>query len=531
MKHLALLFLLFTTSITLNGQESLTKQQWQEDLRFLEKTVNSEFPFLFKKVEKEHWNNEVEKFYASIPDLEDHEIKVGLTRMVSLFKYGHTQIPFGTVSENRVLPVNLYHFKDGVYVEGTFKEHSEILGAKLLKIGNVAVEEALKMIRPVVPVENDSYFRAYGLRFLTAPNVLHAQGVIPSLTEKISLTFEKDGKELEYELPTISTDELSRDYGFTIPNEKWTSVREQGSTPLYLKELNSSYFYFEYLPESKILYARQSSVFNHEKESIKEFYNRLFEFIDNNEISKLIYDVRLNGGGNNFNNKQFIQGIMARPKINAHGKFIFIIGRNTFSACQNLTNEIENYTNAIMIGEPTAENKNFFGDNKKVTLPNSKMNAYLSFAWWQDKAPWDGAEATTPQFLKEPTFEEYRTNQDPVVDFAMNNDFEAFIPNPMEHFTKLFVDGEMEQLKTDANRIVKDPLYAHIPFENEFIQVGRTMLFQEQYESAAFLYGMFTENFPENADMWEGLGKALKGMGNTTEAEKALGKAKALKEK
>ncbi len=526
-----LVLALITCSGIALAQEKVTPEQWQEDLRFLQETVHSDFPFLFKKVEKETWDAEVEKLYAQIPELEAHEVKAGLTRMVSLFEYGHTQITFGTVSEGKVLPVNLYHFPDGIYVEGTQKAYRGILGAKLLKVGNFAVEEALKMIRPVVPVENESYFKAYGLRFLTAPAVLHAQGVIPQYSEKVTLTFEKDGKKMEYALPTISIDELSRDYGFTIPNEEWVSVREEGSTPLYLKQLNDSYFYFEYLPASKTLYARQSSVFDHEKEKIKDFYARLFEFIDNNEIDKLIYDVRLNGGGNNYNNKQFIQGLMARPEINSHGKFIYIIGRRTFSACQNLTNEIENYTNAIMLGEPTAENKNFYGDAKKVTLPHSKINAYLSFAWWQDKPQWENADATTPQFQKEMTFEEYRANRDPLLEFAMDNDFKTFIINPMDHFTQLFIAGKMEQLKTDADRILKDPLYAHIPFNKEFKQVGRNLLFQGQYEGAAFVYGMSAEHYPDDAEMWEGLGKAYKALGKEEEAKGAFAKAAALTKK
>jgi len=332
-------------------------------------------------------------------------------------------------------------------------------------------------------------------------------------------------------LKSIPYGDVSRDYGFTIPNESWIGVRAEGETPLYLKHLNEKYYYFEYLPESKTVYVRQSSVFNHETEALAEFYERLFEFIDTNEVQKLIYDVRLNGGGNNYNNKPLIQGIMARPNINTKGKFIYIIGRQTFSACQNLTNEIENYTNAIMIGEPTAENKNFYGDAKKTTLPNSKMNAYLSFAWWQDKAPWENADATFPQVFIEPTFAEYSTNQDPVLDMAMNYDFDSFLTNPMDHFTKLFIAGEMEQLKTDATRIVKDPVYAHIPFDKEFKQVGRNMLFQEQFEGAAFLYGMFVEYYPEDPDMWEGLGTALKALGQNKEAEAAIAKAKTLTEK
>lgn len=523
----SVLFLLMATASF--AQETLAAVEWQEDLRFLQKTVHSDYPFLFKKVEKEKWDAEVEKLYAEIPNLADHEIKVGLTRMVALFEYGHTQIPFGTVSEEKVLPINLYHFKDGIYVEGTQKAHSKILGAKLLKVGNFSVEEALEMIRPVVPVENESYFKAYGLRFLGAPTVLHAQGVIPEISEEITLTFEKDGKELKYTLPTIAIDDLSWGYGFTIQNEEWVGVRDQGSTPLYLKQLNDSPFHFEYLPESKILYARQSSVFDDEKEKVTEFYNRLFEFIDNNEIDKLIYDVRLNGGGNNYNNKPFIQGIMARPEINTQGKFFYIIGRRTFSACQNLTNEIENYTNAIMIGEPTAENKNFYGDTKTVTLPNSKINAYLSFAWWQDKPHWENADATAPHFQKEMTFEEYLNNQDPVLELAMNYDYETLIVNPMDHFTKLFMAGEMEQLKSDSARIIKDPMYSHIAFEEEFIKVGAYFLSMKQHEGALTLYGMFTESYPKNPVLWEGLGKAYEALGKTKEADEAFAKVKSLK--
>ena len=62
----------------------------------------------------------------------------------------------------------------------------------------------------------------------------------------------------------------------------------------------------------------------------------------------------------------FIKGIMARPTINKRGNFFYIIGRDTFSACQNLTNEVSRYTEAVIVGEPNAENINFYGDTKPI---------------------------------------------------------------------------------------------------------------------------------------------------------------------
>ena len=70
------------------------------------------------------------------------------------------------------------------------------------------------------------------------------------------------------------------------------------------------------------------------------------------------------------------------------GKLFVLIGRRTFSAAQNLTNELDNYLPVIFVGEPTGENINFMGDNRPVTLPRSGLTFYLSWAWWQDKPQW-----------------------------------------------------------------------------------------------------------------------------------------------
>ena len=153
----------------------------------------------------------------------------------------------------------------------------------------------------------------------------------------------------------------------------------------------------------------------------------------------------------------------------------------------------------------------------------------MSFAWWQDKPQWENAAATTPHYEEVMTFEQYRTNQDPVLDLALSIGLEDELINPMDHLTQLFVEGKMEQLKIDSVQIINDPKYQHIPFEAEFSKVGKLLLDQGQHEGAAFLYGMFIENYPKNADFWQGLGTALKALGKQEEADNAFAKAESLK--
>lgn len=54
------------------------------------------------------------------------------------------------------------------------KEYENALGAKVLEINKISIEEVLQRIAPVIASENDQYFKAYGLNSLRIPEVLHA---------------------------------------------------------------------------------------------------------------------------------------------------------------------------------------------------------------------------------------------------------------------------------------------------------------------------------------------------------------------
>ena len=524
MKSIITLLIISLTTVVTLAQSSLTAKQWQEDLRYLQKHVHAEYPFLFKKVTAEKFDAEADKLYNAIPTMKEHEIRVGFSRMVSLFGYGHTQIPFSSVAKNGILPINLYHFNDGIYIEGVHKDHKAALGAKVLKIGDTPIDKALALVKPVVPVENDFYYKAYGIRFLGTPEVLHAQGVISELTDSVRFTLEKNGKTFEYAFPTIAYKDKPKHFNFTLPTDNWITARQTDKTPLYLKHHADLWYYFDYMEDSKTLYVKQSSVFNHEKESLADFYKRLFEFIDANPIDKLIYDVRLNGGGNNYNNLALIKGLMARPKVNTRGKFFYIIGRDTFSACQNLTNEITRYTEAILVGEPTAENVNFYGDTRPVKLKNSELTAYLSYAWWQDRAAWENSDSSLPNIAADMSFSQYVNNEDPALESIMSFEDNGFILDPLEHLTLLFSQQKFAQLKTDAGKIAQSPHYKYYDFEKEFSKAGDRLMSIGETQGGVFVYELITENYPKSTGAWYALANGYEEMKLVEKATDAYAK-------
>ena len=497
-----------TTASVNNSIEKLSAADWQADLRFLQETVHKDYAFLFKKVTADDFDAAVDKLYKAMPGMEIHQRIAGIARIVSSFKYGHTsmgwrQSPF----KYHVAPVNFYWFSDGLYAEGADKNYASIVGAKLVKVEGVPVMQALEAVKPLVPSENDEYFKAYGLDFIAIPEALHAQGITKELKTTVTYTFEKDGKSFDQTITALEGFHMPRDYGFTTPGADWLSGRDQKTTPYYLKNINKNYYY-EYLPDSKTVYVRQSQVLDDKEETIAAFYKKVFEFIDKNDVDKMVIDVRLNGGGNNYKNKPVITGIVECKKINKPGKLFVIIGRRTFSACQNLVNEFSNYTNALFVGEPTAENINFYGDTRKVELPNTGIPVFLSFAWWQDKPQWENADWLAPQLAVDMSFEEYKTNKDPVLEACLNFNDKDVVLDPVARLKELFIGGKMDEVEKEATKMVADTKYRYYNFETKFNDAGYNMLNGNQTDAALFVFQLNTKLFPGSANAWDSFAEA-----------------------
>ena len=527
MKQL-LLTLLFCWTLGATAQTALTAADWQTDLRFLQNTVHQDYPFLFKKVTATDWDAAVETLHGEIPTMQPHEILAGFARIVAMFGYGHTDLSWSrSPVQGHILPLNLYWFSDGIYVEGCRKDYADALGARILKVEGVPVEKVLEAIRPLQPVENEQYFKAYGLDFLLIPEALHAQGITKTLKKTITLQLERDGKTFEKTFDAVPTFRFPRKYGFVASDSDWLSVRDQTATPYYLKNLDKIY-YFEYLPEQKTVYVRHSQIQDEKDEPIPAFYQRLFDFVEKNDVERLVLDVRLNGGGNNYKNKPIVTGLIRCEKINQPGKVFVLIGRRTFSACQNLVNELHTYTNAIFVGEPTGENINFYGDNRRVELPKTKIPVFLSFAWWQDKPQWENADWLAPHIAVEPSFDDYRSNRDPVLAAALDFSAEGMVLDPIGYLKELFMAKKLDELKAKAVEMVADPRYRFINFENEFNQNGYNLLNGGQLEPALYVFQLNTELFPDSANTWDSLGEACWKAGKKDNAVECYKKAIAL---
>ncbi|HYO91471.1 MAG TPA: tetratricopeptide repeat protein, partial [Pyrinomonadaceae bacterium] len=280
-------------------------------------------------------------------------------------------------------------------------------------------------------------------------------------------------------------------------------------TPLWLKDPENLYW-FEYLEDSKTVYVQYNGVADKEKESIADFSKRLFAFVESHPVERLILDLRRNGGGNNFLNKPLLLGLI-KSKIDERGKFFTIIGRRTFSAAQNFVNELEKYTNTIFVGEPTAENVNFYGDAARIQLPNSGLVVRASTLWWQNMDPRDKRQWTGPQVAAELTSEDYRTNNDPALKaiFAYRDRreladllMEALSANDLALAAKWFREYRA------------DPANAYLNIEGSMNSFGYRLMGMNRLTQAIEIFKLNVEAYPQSANVYDSLGEAYLKNGN-----------------
>src|SRR6202042_1773977 len=103
-------------------------------------------------------------------------------------------------------------------------------------------------------------------------------------------------------------------------------------------------YWFEYLPAADVVYFQFNAVRDHPAETFAAFCDRLFGFIEDRQVGRLVIDMRWNGGGNTLLTTQFLHHLIASKRLGRRGALFVIIGRLTFSAAQNTGTAIERET-------------------------------------------------------------------------------------------------------------------------------------------------------------------------------------------
>jgi len=392
--------------------EGLSREErWRFDLDYLVRRMEKVHYNLYAKVSREKFQQAVDDLKTKIRSLKDDEVEAGVQSILALVGDGHTSIDWesrhgqGKAARPRY-PVDYYLYKEGLYVRGAAPELAEIVGGKVLRIGTVSAEKALEAVAPLCSRDNSMGIKLQAPMYLTHPAVLSYLKLTDDNSHVALVVKKADGDEATIELKPAAIDPE------VVKKVVRANAKAKTPEPISFKK-NEDRFWYEFLPEKKMVYCQYNQVANKDGESLEKFWGKMFEFINEKSVDHLVIDMRNNGGGNNFLNRPLIHGLIRCDRVNQPGHLFVLVGRTTFSAAMNCAVDIERNTNALFVGEPTGSSPNFVGETNILVLPCTGVRLSCSSLYWQSSTATDRRTWIAPALKAEPSFAAFAANRDP----------------------------------------------------------------------------------------------------------------------
>ena len=374
---------------------TLSADQWREDLRFLAEELPRRHKNAFHRVSREQFERAVADLNDRIPTLSNSDIVMEASRIVAMIGDGHTSLGWRGLFPQ--VPLRLFWFGNELRVMETVAAYREALGARVVKIGGVSVEEVFRRNQPYISQrETPSFVLDVSANHVTYPALLHALGLAPD-TSRASYEFE---------------DQRGRRFTLTLraraSDARLTWLDAAASRPLSRRR-SAAPLWYRYLPETRTLYLNFSGY--PRRRAFGEFSRELFAFVDQHAIDRLVVDMRQNGGGDLSRGREFIIApLQQRPAFGTRGKLFVIVGRQTFSAGMANAVEFRKAMNAIVVGEPTGQRPNSYSENRGFALPNSHLGVSYSTQYYELQET--DTPGLIPDILVEPDWESYRRGRD-----------------------------------------------------------------------------------------------------------------------
>jgi len=387
---------------------TLTKEEWRKDLRYFAEQLPKRHKNLYHAVTREQFERAVVDLDAAIPALQDHEIVVRLMEIAALVGDGHTGVHLPGYFKR--YPLALFWFGDTLRVIAAGTDYEKALGARVVKIGALGIDEVQARVDRCYPSaanENAWYVLATSPAFFVVPEVLHALGVVPDLGKALFTFDDESGSRFTLEMVPVEVPVVNG-----APTMRLNPVTKE--PPLWRQKPGEK-LWFTYLPDAKTVYANFRGY-----DGLGANAKELFRFVDANPTSRLVIDMRQNGGGDFFEGrKHLIQAVKERPTINAKGHLFVVVGRRTYSAAMVNAVDFRNDTHAILVGEPIGERPNSYSENDEMTLPNSRLVVSYSTRYY--KFVDEDVPAVLPDERIDPSWTEFRAGRDPVMEWILSS--------------------------------------------------------------------------------------------------------------
>jgi hypothetical protein len=372
---------------------------WHADLEALASGLIERHRDPFHLIPRERFDATVARLHERIPELSHTGVLVGFDEVAAMIGDGHTSVE--TDRHYRRFPLELFWYDDQLRVVKALADNSRLLGAHLVAIGGIAVEEIDRRLQSLIPQgENAWYERARSADRLTRADVLVALDCLPSSGVGEFTFLGQDGA-------SFTTEVVSLPPG-TAPS--WPTPSRNG--PLRLRNPDEPLAYTA-LGEADATYANFRRY-----DGLDQAAAALIAQLRETAPARLVLDLRDNHGGDyTLARHHLIYPLWGLPRINRPGGLYVLIGRNTYSAAMVTATDFRRETEAILVGEPTGARPVGYQELGTFELPRSRLRAHCAIRRYRFSDT--DAVAVFPDQRIDPDWSTDRSGHDTAIEWCL----------------------------------------------------------------------------------------------------------------
>lgn len=369
--------------------------------------LKTQLPALHKKTfssqEKASFSAHIKALKQRLPKLDTYTIATNIARIVAQLGDSHTTV---LLPRHARLPLSCYWFKQGIYITSTVREFAHLRQSKIVAIEGVPIGEITDRLSKIISHENHSFLMSALPGFLVCADILYGIGVLGDVSSVSMTLANENNAPRTVSIPTVPYE------GFDISSLQ--DVTDPQNLPLYRQNLSKNYWSELTGP---ILYFNYNRCADMDEISVRDFTLKLRLGIEANpQISKLVIDLRNNGGGNSELLRGFLEWLSSCKRLNQKERLFVIVGRDTFSSALLNTFFLAQHTQATFVGEPTGGKPNSYGEVKFLSLNSSGLLIRYSTNYYELISD-DAQSAFLPDVLFDVSAGDYAAGIDPCMDW------------------------------------------------------------------------------------------------------------------
>jgi hypothetical protein len=386
-------------------------------------------------------NRRIAELRSEHAPLDRESLHVALLRITALADNGHTNLYYRKGSPQKLIPLRVVMFADGLYVLRAKSPYADLLGARVESIEGRPTRDVIAALEQLHG-GTEGWRRISAGIYVQSPEILYG-AAIGSRPDQTHWTFRlPNGSEVARTLPGEVSGEdepqaqmtrwLSPQKMKGEPSNWHALVSDDGELPLSLRDFNAT-FRRAWIDHRCTLFIQLKAIADADKQHISDFLSATKVEMRAHPPCNIILDMRFNSGGDYTKAARFASHLP--DFVPPSGRIYILTGSQTFSAAITTTAFVKQAAGSrvIILGEPVGDRLTFYGEGNQGCLPYDNlclhyatgMHDYAHRCDDWDRCFWLNwifpvqVKSLAPDETIKMTFSDYTARRDPVLERAV----------------------------------------------------------------------------------------------------------------